>query len=74
MVAQDPAFVGPAGDEVDDADVVLLAVAVDAPHPLLEARGVPRDVVVHHQPAELEVDPFSRRIGGDEEAGAVRRR
>jgi hypothetical protein len=27
---------------------------VDATHSLLEAHGVPRDVVVDHQPAELE--------------------
>src|SRR3990170_8877534 len=33
---------------------------VDTAHPLLEARRVPRDVVVQHQPAELEVDALRR--------------
>ena len=67
-----PALVGAPGDEIDDANVPLLPVTVNAPHPLLEARRVPRDVVVHHQPAELEVDPFSGRVRGDEEACPVR--
>ena len=61
---EDPAFVGAAGHQIDDAHVVLLAVAVDAPHTLFEARRIPGDVVVHHRPAELEVDPFARGIGG----------
>jgi hypothetical protein len=39
---------------------------VDAAHALLEAHRVPRDVVVDHQPAELEVDAFTRGLGGDE--------
>ena len=52
-------------DEVEDEAVVLLAVAVDAAHPLLQPHRVPRDVVVDHEPAELEVDPFARRLGRD---------
>ena len=60
-----PALAGLAGDQVDDEDrVVLLLVAVDAAHPLLEPRRVPGDVVVDHQPAELQVDPLARRVGG----------
>ena len=45
---------------------MLLTVAVDAPHPLLEAARVPRDVVVDHQPAELEVDALTRSVGRDQ--------
>jgi hypothetical protein len=40
----------------------LLANAVDAPQPLLQARRIPRQVVVDHQSAELEVDAFACRF------------
>ena len=43
----------------------LLAVAVDAAHALLEAVGVPGDVIVDHEGAELEVDALPARLGGD---------
>jgi len=39
---------------------------VNAAHPLLKADRVPRDVVIDHQPAELEVDTFSSGLCGDE--------
>ena len=54
------------GDEVEDQAVLLLAVAVDAAHALLQPHRVPGDVVVDHQPAELEVDALARRLGGDQ--------
>jgi len=38
---------------------------VNAAHPLLKADRVPRDVVIDHQPAELEVDAFARGFRGD---------
>jgi hypothetical protein len=48
------------GHQVEDNNrVVFLFVPVDAAHALLQAGRVPRDVVVHHQPAELEVDSFT---------------
>ena len=75
LVQQDlehSALAGFAGHEIDDANVVLLAVPVNAPHPLFQARRVPRDVVVHHQATELEIDSFARCIGSDEKACAVR--
>ena len=50
-------------------NVVLLTVAVNAAHALFEADRVPGDVVVHHQAAELEVDPFTCGIGRHEETG-----
>ena len=63
------AFAGVTGHEVENDAVVLLAVPVDAADPLLEPDGVPRDVVVDHLGAELEVDPFARGLGGDEHLG-----
>ena len=53
-------------DEVEDQAVLLLAVAVDAPHALLQAHRVPGDVVVDHEPAELEVDALAGRLGRDQ--------
>ena len=57
------AFLGLAGHEIEGVDVPLLADAVDAAEPLLQAGRVPRQVVVDHQPAELEVDAFAGRLG-----------
>ena len=65
------AFVGGPGYQVDDAHIVLLLVAMDATHPLLKAGRVPRDVVVDHQVAELQIDALASGVGGDQEAGAV---
>ena len=50
---------------------MFLAVAVDAADPLLQPDGVPGDVVVDHQPAELQVDAFAGRLGGDEHLGRL---
>ena len=48
------------GHQVEDNNrVVLLFVPVDAAHALLQAAGFQWDVVVHHQPAELEADSFT---------------
>ncbi len=62
-----PALDGVRGDEVKDQTVLALAVAVDTPHALLEAVGVPGDVVVEENVADLEVDPFSGRLGRHED-------
>ena len=53
------------GAEVEDVAVVLLADPVHPAHPLLEPHRVPRQVVVDHQVAELEVDPLPGCFGGD---------
>ena len=50
--------------EVEDEAVFALAVAVDAPHALLQAHGIPGDVVVDHEPAELQVDALAGSLGG----------
>ena len=57
--------------EVDDDHVVLLAVAVAAADALLDALRVPGQVVVDDQRAELEVDAFGRRLGGEQDRGFV---
>ena len=44
-------------------DLVLLAVAVDAAHALLQPVGVPGQIPVDHHLAELEVDAFASRLG-----------
>ena len=53
-----------AGYEIERVHITLLANAVDAPQPLLQARRIPRQVVVDHQSAELEVDAFACRFRG----------
>src|SRR5437867_4359551 len=40
---------------------------MDTAHPLLKAVRIPRQVPVHHDAAELEVDPLTRRVRGDHE-------
>ncbi len=72
---EDLALAGLGGHQVQDQDrVVGLTVPVGPPHPLLEPGRVPGDVVVHRDPAELEVDPLSRGIRGHQEGGAPLRR
>jgi len=44
---------------------------VDAAHPLLQPRRVPGDVVVDHQPAELEVHALARGVGADQVLGSA---
>ena len=41
------------GDEVEDEAIVMLAIAVDAAHPLLQPVGIPGDVVVEQDVAAL---------------------
>ena len=58
-------------EEVDHHDVELLTVAVATPDALLDALRVPRQVVVDHQIAELQVDALGRGLGGDQDRGVV---
>ena len=64
---QHPAFDRVGGREVEDQAVLALAVAVDAAHPLLQPVGVPGDVVVEEDVADLEVDPLARRLRGHQD-------
>ena len=54
---QHAALAGVLGHEVEDEAVLLLAVAVDAADALLKPDGIPRNVEVDHQPAELKLMP-----------------
>ncbi len=67
------ALVGGVGtvQEVHDDDVELLPVAVAAADTLLDPLGVPGQVVVDDQVAELEVDALSGRLGGNEDRRIV---
>ena len=38
---------------------------MDAPHALFQPIRIPRNVVVHQEMAKLQVDAFTRRLGGD---------
>src|SRR5687768_5511200 len=40
-------------------------------HPLFQSRRIPRDVPVEHQPAELQINAFPRRICADEKPRAT---
>ena len=57
--------IGVGGNEVEDQAILALAVSVDAPHPLLQPIRIPWNVVVDEEMAELQVDAFARRLGGD---------
>ena len=59
------------GDQVEDVDVAGLPDPVDAAHALLEPVRVPRDVVVDHQVAELEVDALAGRLGRHHDLGPL---
>jgi len=63
---QDTAFDGVCCHEVKNQAVLSLTVAMDAAHALLEAIGIPGDVVVEKDIADLKVDSFPCRFGGDE--------
>ena len=69
---QHPALARAARYQVDDPDFELLAVAMDPAHPLFQAGRVPRNVVVDHQAAELQIDALARGVGGHHVARAVR--
>lgn len=60
--------------EVKDVNVALLSVAIEATVALLHFPGVPRDVPVEHEATRaLEVQAFTRCVGGEQHArGAVR--
>ena len=64
--AIDVAFAGLVRHQVPEVADLGLADAVDAAEALLEAVGVPRQVVVDHQVGALEVDALARGVGGEQ--------
>ena len=66
QLAVDIAFAGLLGHQVPQVADLGLADAVDAAEALLDAVGVPGQVVVHHQVGALEVDALARGVGGQQ--------
>ena len=66
QLAIDVAFAGLLGHQVPEVADLGLADAVDAAEALLDAVGVPGQVVVHHQVGALEVDALAGGVGGQQ--------
>ena len=66
QLAIDIALAGLLGDQVPQVADLGLADAVDAAEALLDAVGVPRQVVVDHQVRALEVDALAGGVGGQQ--------
>ncbi len=66
QLAIDVAFAGLFRHQVPQVAHLGLADAVDAAEPLLEAVGVPRQVVIDHQVGPLEVDALARGVRGEQ--------
>jgi len=62
------ALAGFGGDEIPEVADLGLADAVNAAEALLEAVGVPGQVVVDHEVGALEVDALAGGVGGEEDA------
>ena len=58
-------------EEVHDDDIMLLAVAVAAADALLDALGVPRQIVIDDEGAELEVDALGAGLRRDHDAALL---
>ena len=58
-------------EEVDDHDVVLLAITMAAPDALFNALGIPGQVVIDDERTELEIDAFRASLGRDHDPAFV---
>ena len=52
-------------EEVHDHHIVFLPVAMAAADALFDTLGIPRQVVIHHERAELKVDALRARLRGN---------
>jgi len=57
--------------KIDDDDIVLLAVAVAATDTLLDPLGIPREIVIHHERAELEIDALGPGLRGNHDMAVL---
>jgi len=57
--------------EIDDYNVMLLAVAVTAPDALFDTLRIPRQIVVDDQGAELKIDAFGTCLSRDHDTALV---
>src|SRR5690606_20759846 len=55
-------------EEVYHHHVMLLPIAVAAADALLDALRIPRQIIIHDEGAELEIDPLRTRLGCDHDA------
>ena len=60
------AFTGFFSDQVPEMTDFRLADAVDATKTLLNAIGIPRQVIIDHQVGPLQIDAFAGGIGGQQ--------
>ena len=67
----DVALTGAGGHQVPQLAHLRLPDAVDAAEPLLDAVGVPGEVVIDHEVGRLKVQTLARGVGGDEELRAL---
>src|SRR6266496_3990724 len=58
-------------DKVENTDIRTLPDAVNTPHTLLQSIGIPGNIVVDHQVAELEGDAFACRFGSNADLGRI---
>ena len=56
---QDSSFDGVRRDKVKDQAILALPVTMNAPHALLEPIGIPWDIVVKEDVADLKIDALS---------------
>ena len=64
----DIALAGLLGDKIPEVTDFRLADPVNAAEPLLQAVGIPGQIVIDHQVGVLEVDAFSRGVGSYQNA------
>ena len=57
--------------QIDDAHGMLLPQSMHATDALLDPLGIPGQVIVHDERAELEVEPFGAGLGGDQQRPAL---
>ena len=68
---QDTPLTGVRSHQVENVHLFGLTVTVDTAHALFQAVGVPGQVVVDHQVAELEVDAFACSFRGYHDLGLM---
>ena len=68
---QHASFARVSGNEIENQAVLLLAVTVDAAHALFQPHWIPGNVVVNHEPAELQVYAFPGGFRSHEHLGGL---
>ena len=66
QLIQDAALYGVRRHKIENQAILSLAVSMDTTHSLLKPVGIPRNVVIEHYVAALQVDAFARCLGCDQ--------